>query len=427
MARMWTCGFELQSVTPLMEWQDTNTVGGSPSISTSIHRGGAASLRITPTAGTSYIEHQFTSGVVMRTMHRFYLYISTLPAADCNIYGIGQSGYFPGMIRLRTDGSLILRDDQAATNLGSATSPLNLGQWYRIEADFNDVAGTLTAGTSAFKLYVDGTLVSDQMCTNINGFSRVRAGALQSANSLDIYLDDLAVNDTTGSTQTGLPGAGTVVHLQPAGQGDNNGWATATGGTAGTANNWTRVNEVTPNDGTSYNQTTVTGTTTTDDFTVSSPTTAGIGASDPVTLVSVGVRIGSIATTAASVVTRLKGQASGTTTESASTSVAVIGWQTHKSAVPRLYGITAYTNPQTSTAWTRASLATAQVGYRSNVSQATTRRVSALWLLVEYVSPPQRAKVWTGSVWKVCPVKVWTGSVWKTSVVKSRTSGGTWE
>ncbi|MFJ8995632.1 hypothetical protein ACIRQH_35155 [Streptomyces sp. NPDC102279] len=427
MARMWTCGFELQTVAPLMEWQDTNTVGGSPAISTSIHRGGTASLRITPTAGTSYIEHQFTGGTVMRTMHRFYLYINALPAADCNIYGIGQSGYFPGMIRLKTDGSLILRDDQAATNLGSATSPLNTGQWYRIEADFNDVTtGSITPGVSAFKLYIDGTLVSDQLCYNINGFSRIRAGALQSANTMDIYLDDIAVNDTTGTVQTGLPGPGTVVHLQPAGQGDNNGWATATGGTAGAANNWTRVSERPPDDATSYNATVATGTTTTDDFTVSSPTTAGIGATDTINLVSVGVRIGSIATTAASIVTRLKGQASGTTTESATTSVAFIGWQTHKSAVPRLYGLTAYTNPQTSTAWTRSTLATAQIGYRSNVSQSTTRRVSAAWLLVEY-TPAQRAKVWTGSVWKVCPVKVWTGSLWKATTVKTRTGGGVWE
>lgn len=393
---MWTCGFELQSATALVETQDVNTVGGAPTISTSIHRGGAASLRVTPTAGTSYVEHQLTSGVVMRTFHRFYLYIAALPAADCNIFGIGQSGYFPGMIRLRTDGSLILRDDQTATDLGSATSALSLNQWYRIEADFNDVTGTITAGTSAFKLYVDGTLVSDQLCSNINGFSRVRAGALQSANSLDIYIDDIAVNDTSGTAQTGLPGPGTVVHLRPAGAGDNNLFATVVGGTAGAANNYTRVSEIAPDDATSYNATVATGTTTIDDFAVSSPTTAGIGASDAITLVAVGARIGSNATTAASIVTRIKGQAAGTVSESASTSVNVNGWSTHKAAVPRLYQLTTYANPQTSTAWTRATLATAQIGYRSNVSQTTARRISTLWALVEYV--PVNAVTGDGSL-----------------------------
>lgn len=381
MARMWTCGFELQSATALVEWQDSN---GSPAISTTIHRAGTASLRITPAGATQYVEHQLTSGVVQRTFHRFYLYITTLPAADCNIYGIGQSGYFPGVVRLTTTGQLQLRDAQAAVNLGSPTAALSTGRWYRVELDFTDIAGTVTAGVSAFRGYLDGVQFADTLCSNINGFSRVRAGAIQAASALDICIDDIAVNDTSGTAQTGLPGPGCVVHLQAAGTGDNNGFETAVGGTAGAANNYTRVSEVTPNDATSYNQTTATGTATIDDFAVSSPTTAGIGASDTINVVAVGARIGSDATTAASIVTRIKGQASGTVSESASTSVAVNGWQTHRAAVPRLYQLTTYANPQTGTAWTRAALATAQIGYRSNVSQTTSRRVSTLWALVEY-------------------------------------------
>lgn len=381
MARMYTCGFELLSAAALMEWQDSN---GSPAISQTIHRAGAASLRITPAAATQYIEHQLTSGVVQRTFHRFYLYITALPAADCNLYGIGQSGYFPGLLRLTSTGQLQLRDGQTAVNLGSPTAALSLNRWYRVELDFTDVAGTLTAGVSAFKGYLDGVQFADTLCTNVNGFSRFRVGAIQSATAMDVCIDDIAVNDNTGTVQNGLPGPGSVVHLHPAGAGDNNTW-TGTGGTAGAANNWTRVAETPPDDGTTYNELTATGTTSSDDFTLSSAASAGIGASDPITLVAVGARVGSTATTAASIVTRLKGQAGGTLLESASTSVAVSGWTTHKSAVPRLYQLTAYVNPQTSTAWTRSALGTAQIGYRGNVSQATTRRVSNLWALVEFV------------------------------------------
>ncbi|WP_179165224.1 hypothetical protein [Streptomyces sp. M41(2017)] len=381
MARMYTCGFELASAAALMEWQDSN---GSPAISQTIHRAGTASLRITPAAATQYIEHQLTSGVVQRTFHRFYLYITALPAADCNLYGIGQSGYFPGVLRLTSTGQLQLRDNQAAVNLGSPTAALSLNRWYRVELDFTDVAGTLTAGVSAFRGYLDGVQFADTLCTNINGFSRFRVGAIQSATAMDICIDDIAVNDNTGTAQNGLPGPGSVVHLHPAGAGDNNTW-TGTGGTAGAANNWTRVNDTPPDDATTYNELTATGTTSADDFTLSSAAAAGIGASDPITLVAVGARIGSTATTTASIVTRLKGQAGGTLLESASTSVAVTGWQTHKAAVPRLYGLTAYTNPQTSAAWTRTALGTAQIGYRGNVSQSTSRRVSNLWALVEFI------------------------------------------
>lgn len=387
MARLWSCGFELQSNVDLIEFQDA-TPNLGPQISTTVKRApGTASMRFNPAVGVnSLVEHQLTSGTVIRTFHRFYMRVDAYPVANSNIYHIGQSGFFPANLSLRTDGKLILRDTSAGVDLGSPTAfALTLGRWYRIELDYNDVAGTLTPGVSAFKLYVDGTLVSDQMCTNINGFSRVRMGTTGTGGTLDWYMDDVAVNDTTGTVQNGLPGPGAIVHLYPDAAGDNNLWSTAVGGTAGAANNFTRVNERTPNDATSYNQTVATGTTTIDDFNLQSAASAGIGPADIVTLVSVGIRAGSDNTTAASLVTRLKSQAAGTVVESASTSINLNGWSTHKAAVPRLYQLNSYTDPQSGGAWTPALLDTAQIGYRTNVSQVTTRRVSTVWALVEVI------------------------------------------
>ncbi|MFD8254678.1 hypothetical protein, partial [Streptomyces werraensis] len=376
MARLWTCGFELQSATAGVE---VAVVNGTPTISTTVRRAGAAALRCNPTAGTQYVEHQIDAGTVKRTTHRFYLRIGALPSADCNIYGIGQSGYFPGLVRLTTTGALTLRDGFTSVNLGSPTVPLETGRWYRVELDYTDVAGTAGAVTGAFKGYLDGVLFADTLCSNINGWSRIRAG-VQSAATADIYIDDIAVNDTTGSVQNGLPGPGSVVHLRPDSAGDAAGWTTTVGGTA----NWQRVSEVTPNDATTYNSTTATGTTAVDDFNLASAASAGINSGDTIKLVQVGGRIGSTATTAASLVYRIKGQAGGTVTESASVSVAVNGWATHKAAAPFPYQLTSYTNPQTGAAWTAASLDTAQIGYRANVSQTTARRVSTLWALVEF-------------------------------------------
>lgn len=387
MARLWSCGFEMQSNVDLIEFQDA-TPNLGPQISTTVKRApGTASMRFNPAAGVnSLVEHQLAAGTVMRTFHRFYMRVDALPVSNSNIYGLGQSGYFPANVSLRTDGKLILRDTQAGVDLGSPTSfALTLGRWYRIELDYNDVAGTLTAGVSAFKMYVDGTLVSDQMCTNINGWSRIRFGTTGTGGTLDWYCDDVAVNDNTGSVQNGLPGPGSIVHLYPDAAGDNNLWSTAVGGTAGAANNYTRVNERVPNDATSYNQTVATGTTTIDDFNMQSAASAGIGTADIVTLVSVGLRAGSDNTTAASLVTRLKSQAAGTVLESASTSINLNGWTTHKAAVPRLYQLNSYTDPQSGGAWTPAKLDTAQIGYRTNVSQVTTRRVTGLWALVEVI------------------------------------------
>lgn len=385
MARLWTCGFELQSTTAEFGVNSGNIVTGSPGISTAIHRaGGAASLRINPSAATAFVEHQITTGVVMRTTHRLYLRVDSLPAAATNIYGIGAANYFPALLRLQPDGTLVLRDGFTETTLTGTSAALQLGRWYRVELDYTDVAGTLTSGAAAFEGYLDGVQFADAMCSNIAGFSRIRIGA-QLAATTDLYIDDVAINDTSGSVQNGLPGAGNVVHLRPTAAGDANDWATAVGGTAGAVNNHTRVAEVPPDDATSYNQTSATGTTATDEFNVTDSGTAGIGPDDSVTLVQVGGRVASNAATAASIVYRLKAESGDTVQESTSVTVANTSWSVHAGASPRPYRLTAYTNPQSGAAWTPAALDAIQIGYRSDVSQTTVRRISTLWALVEVV------------------------------------------
>ncbi|MFE9921562.1 hypothetical protein ACFYQA_08265 [Streptomyces sp. NPDC005774] len=390
MGRLWTCGFELQSTSAEAGVNSGAIVTGTPSISTTVRRAGTASLRCNPTVATGFVEHQFTPGLVMRSMHRLYLRVDAYPSTNTNIYSIGQGGYFPALLRLQPDGRLVLRDGFVETTLAGTSPVLDLGRWYRIELDYTDVAGALTAGVAAFKGYLDGTLFADALCTNTNGVSRVRMG-VQLAATTDLYIDDVAINDTAGSVQNGLPGPGNVVHLRPNAAGDANLWATAVGGTAGAANNWTRVAERTPDDATSYNQTAVTGTTAIDDFNVESPAAVGIGSGDAVTLVQVGGRVASNAATAASIVYRLKGQAGGTVAESASVSVANTAWSVHSGVSPRPYFLTAYTNPQTGAAWSPAALEGLQVGYRGNVSQTTVRRVSTLWALVEFVPATAQA------------------------------------
>ncbi|WP_432041414.1 hypothetical protein [Streptomyces cadmiisoli] len=380
-----TAGVEILSVT------------GTPTISTAVHRAGAAALRINPTAAAQYVEQQITGGGgAQRTFHRFYLYIAAAPAATMDVYGIGQSGSSPHRVRLHANRTLQLYDSLAAANVGTASAALSLNTWYRIEVDDQDAfpgPGTITG-------YLDGVQFGTGSITAINassnsGFSRVRVGA-QASSTADVFIDDIAVNDTAGSAQTGLPGPGHVVHLRPDSAGDNAGFATTVGGSS----NWGRVSETTPDDATTYNATTATGTTTIDDFNLGSTSAAGISG-ERVTLVAVGGRIGSDAATAASIVYRIKSQAAGTVAESGSVSVALNNWATHKAAAPFVPQLTSYTDPQAGGAWTTALLDQAQIGYRSNVSQATTRRVSALWALVETV-PLTAAALGTASETDTC-------------------------
>lgn len=381
MARLWTCGFELQSTAANVEFTSTT---GAPAISTTVHREGLASLRCNPSSATAFIEHQVdTASSVKQTFHRIYMRVDSLPTATTTILAIGQSGFFPVHLRLTTTGTLQLRDSLAGVDVGTPSGALQLNSWYRIEIDAQDSGSP--AATRNVVAYLNGTPFSGTTAiAGTSGYSRLRVG-VQTACTTDLYFDDIAVNDTSGTAQTGLPGAGSVVHLYPSAAGDSNGFATAVGGTAGAANNFTRVDETTPDDATTYNETTATGTTTIDDFNLPSTASAGIGASDTISLVAVGARIGSNAVTAASLVYRVKSQSSGTVAESASVSVAVSGWASHRSAAPFVHQLVSYTDPQTGTAWTPSRIDSAQIGYRANVSQTTVRRVSTLWLLVEFV------------------------------------------
>lgn len=381
MARLWTCGFELQSTAANVEF---TSLTGTATISTSVHRDGAAALRSNPVAATGFIEHQVdTAASVKRTFHRIYLRIATLPSATTTVLAIGQSGFFPIHLRLTTTGTLQLRDNNSGTDVGTPSAALAVDTWYRIEVDAQDSGSS--GVTRAVVAYLDGTPFSGTTAiAGTSGYSRCRIGA-QTACTTDLYFDDIAVNDTTGPAQTGLPGAGSVVHLYPAAAGDANDFTTAVGGTAGTPFNYTRVDETTPDDATTYNETTATGTTTIDDFNLPSAGSAGIGTFDAISVVAVGARIGSNAVTAASLVYRLKSQPAGTVVESASVSVALNGWATHKAGSPFVSQLVSYTDPQAGGAWTPALLDTAQIGYRTNVSQTTVRRVSTLWLLVEFV------------------------------------------
>lgn len=377
MARLWSCGFESQSATSGVEW-DTTT--GTPAISTSTVRSGAASLRCNPSAATAFISHQVmangnTTAVVGL---RAYLYVASAPAALTTIMCWADSAAnTSGWYGIKLSPSLTLTVNASGGTGGVASSTLSLNTWYRVELLYDDVANTATG-------YLDGTQFDQRTGYDLGGGNFARFGVVQSTTA-DLYLDDLAINDNTGSAQTGLPGNGRIVHLRPSGAGDNNGFATVLGGTAGAANNYTRVNELTPDSATSYNATTATGTTTIDDFVFDSPSSAGIGSNDTIRLVQIGTKVGSTATTAANIASRIKSQSAGTVAESASTSIAINGWATHTAAVPHNYPLTSYTDPQAGGAWTPSLLGTMQAGYRSSASQSTTRRVSTLWALVEYV------------------------------------------
>jgi len=375
MSRLLSIGAELQSTTNGMEWDTTSASGGSVTIDTTTKRSGSASIKfVSNAAGSNYIEHQYSaSGVV--TFSRAYVYFTAFPtdATGAIIQHINSGGTVIACIAITTAGKLRLYDGNiAGTQRGADSAALSLNTWYRVELTTNNGAGTEIDARLDGSSFASGAMTSATNAQQIDfGFADWQANAV-------MYMDDLAVNDTSGSAQTSWCGDGKIIHQKPGSAGDSAGFVRQ-GSDSGA--NWSQVNDTTPNDITAY---------------VNSPTLnaedlhntvdSGIGASDTVTLVSVGVRFRRNNNTASpQFKVEIEKTASGTISQGSAIIPNSTTWRTNANAAPRVYTLTAYTDPD-GAAWTQTTLDSMQIGYKLTTTGGTTRiDVTTVWALVEYV------------------------------------------
>jgi hypothetical protein len=379
MARLWSCGFELQSVTAGVEM---GTVGGTLAIDTTTKRSGLASLRFNPVAGNSS-ETTVTIGTTVDTVWiRFYINIATLPDVQTEIfYTDDAGGGSTCSILVNTNGTLELwgltNDLSQFQQKGSDSSALNTDTWYMVE-----IAVDTSTNTWQYEAKLNGTSFASG--TTSAGFTgdtdRFSLGTTGMSNpatfttttvTTNIYFDDVAVNDDSGTVQNSYPGAGSIVHLHP----------NAAGDAAATAGDYTAIDEVTPNDATDYIQIDDNGAA---NYNFEAYTVPGIGASDTITLVQIGLRHRPETAAASAYTPQIKSQASGTTVGGTSTTHNDTTWKTNGDALPIIYKLTSYVDPQGGGAWTPALLSSMIAGV--NVTDAAPDfYISTLWALVEYV------------------------------------------
>ena len=380
-ARLWSTGFELQSVTSGV---DLGTGVDAIAISTTTKRSGAASLSC-PTGGDYF---SFTFSAANPTVDhflRFYLNIAGYPTtAIGKIFEIRVfDGTNTASIKLNTNGTLELWNENAggtAAQVGNDSSALDLDTWYRIELAFDYIG----ASDNVLTAYIDG--VQFATGNDVGGTADqpvvMYLGAIGSTINRGIFIDDVAINDSTNSSQTGLPGAGSIVYLWPNAAGDTN---------TCNAGDYTSVDETpTPDDATSYAEC--------DDaadileVNMQDSSVPGINSYDNITLVQVGIRHVIDTSGTISLAPRIKSAAGGTTTTGTSFDHNDTTWRSNGDAVPRNYKLTSYTDPTTTAAWTPTgtnSLDNMQIGVI--VTDATPDAwISTLWALVEYTAgtPP---------------------------------------
>lgn len=373
MARILTCGFELNTTTNNVDANSHTTTG---SVSSTTVRSGSYAARANPTNSQKFLQwtiNNMGSGQIY--YFRFYVYIASYPSADSFIADFSGS---PG-IKLTTTGALQLfvsTSGAGAVQAGSNSKIIPLNEWHRVEflGNFNNnlVEGRLDGYTFGSGVgSVGGSTFT--LGVNTEGLNN---------SSADIFFDDVAVNDNSGGFQNSYPGEGKVIVFRPNAAGDSNGFLTQIGGTAGASNNFTRVNEVTPDDATSYNGSAVLSAE--DLFNVDA---SAIQGGETIKVVSVGVRMADLVGVDATAAFKLEIEkaASGTKTQSSALIPNSTSWLTN-GASPRNYPITTYLDPD-GNPWTQTTLDSMQIGYIQTATNVQTIAISNVWAVVEYVDP----------------------------------------
>lgn len=368
MARLYQTGFELNSNTSGMEW---TTSSGGFSTTTTNARSGTYCGRANASASAPYIHVVFRTDTAADVYLRAYIYIASAPAANTTIMGYGDSSSFYGAkVRLNTDRTLSLTyNDGTLSATGSTT--LATSTWYRVEMYYDETNNQAT-------LRLDGTTeIAATAVDDIGGGGKAIFGVFNSTTA-DIYFDDIAINDTTGSYQNSWPGSGKIIHLNPDSAGDSSSWT----GYVGSGANWERVDETTPNDATDGVRSR-----TTNEVDEYGLTASGIGSSDTVNVVAVGFRANrSTGTTSSTFNVRVKDSSGGTVSESATFTASTTTWRTNDTANGNAapYPLVTYNRPGGSS-WTSTYLDSAIIGVKT-VSGSGDRyaQLSTIWASVDY-------------------------------------------
>ncbi len=372
MARLFTEGFEMNTTTTgLMGW---GTQGGTWAIESTIKRSGNYSMKGTGTGGAWRQE-----SIMSTSAHKYlraYVRFGAFPAGLTSFLLGHISTQAQAAIRINSDGTLELWNMEDNVQVGSDSSALSVDQWYKIELEIDNT--TLSATVLSARIdeveFASGTVNHAYGCDTL---------VINNAVVNNIYFDDIAINDTSGSFETSWPGEGGIIQLWPNANGDNSDW----GGSDGdSTDNYALVDENPPNDITDYVQENVLNQI--DDYNIED-TPAALGAGDTIVVVAVGVRARTddATSTDPDVVLRIKATASGTVEESSAIDVNTTTWFTNAVSGAKRHRLILYDLPGASTtAWSKTTLDTAQIGVRCSAGDTNNVQVSGMWLAVEYIS-----------------------------------------
>lgn len=371
MARLHSTGFELNSTTANVE----ATVQSNTVISTTLPRSGSYGIEQTPASALqTYYGYQFASAAGNGPFYlRGYFRINTSPSGTTGIMTLDNSATPTtsiASIQIDTNEQLILRDEDG--QIGSNSSAIALDTWHMIELMVDLTGG---GGSHVVRARLNGVEFAAATDRNLSaGVNHFFVGSdvdnNSAANAGIYYWDDIALNDSTGSFENSYPGSEQYKHLKPNATGDNEDWT----------NDYTNIDEITPDDVTTYIEGTASNQIEDVNLEASGLTT------ETIKVVHVGARYAASPAGSTTFVLRVKATSGGTVEESSNLSPGGT-YVTNKTSAPFNFHLTLYDLPGASTtAWTPTELDTAQIGARVVTFSTSNVRVSTMWLGVGYAA-----------------------------------------
>lgn len=386
MGRLWACGFELDSVTDEITTHNNSAGTASTISSTQAHSGTFSSAFATTSKfSVDIYEHSVQTDGSGSTIGyvRAYVYFTGYPNANATLLDLTSNLLNLGGIYMNSSGQLGINYGASPTYGTSLTSAVSKNTWHYIELKVN----TTSANSQVVTARLDGTQFDSQTGTQTLVANSVEAleygiGVLESSITMaTMYMDDIVINDGTGSFCNTWPGAGFLVRATPSAAGDSNTWLTGSGGTAGASNNFTRVKEVTPDGATTYNLYRSPTATPSDLYEVS---VSSIPAGATVNAVMVGVWYAGAASSANSQFElQIEKTTGGTISRSSAITPNSTTFKINANAVPKNYPLILYNDPDGSP-WTPTTIASMQIGIFGNSASTNYAEISTVWAYVDY-------------------------------------------
>jgi len=220
MARLITIGFETQTPASSIVGPENPpgaAITGPVTRDTTVQRSGGACIKCDSGSPSGPTYTPIFSISASKTYYmRAYMRFGTLPSVTAPVFGFLFAANFGISVWLTSAGKLQLFNNVTSAQIGSdSAATIAINTYYRIE--LNIVLNASTQITSG-ELRLDGvTVASFSGLTIAASLPTVYVGWLDTpgTNNVFCYVDDVAINDSTGTVNNTWCGPGAVVLLLP--------------------------------------------------------------------------------------------------------------------------------------------------------------------------------------------------------------------